>query len=136
MRSGERPAISSAALPSRHALPREEVARRVGQQPCEMFQTQRLPREEFAAQPPHFAREAFETHLRGVHRGLRHVVQLQGGASSHPSVSAIRSTSHPATAVGVLSAVWATMSATLVSLSCPMPVTTGSGNCATWAQRR
>ena len=56
--------------------------------------------------------------------------------SSHPSVSAIRSTSHPATAVGVLSAVWATMSATLVSLSCPMPVPTGSGNCATWAQRR
>ena len=67
-----------------HALPREEVARRVGQQLCEMFQTQRLPREEFAAQPPHFAREAFETHLRGVHRGLRHVVQLQGGAVEPP----------------------------------------------------
>ena len=35
--------------------------------------------------------------------------------SSHASIVSIRSTSHPATAVGVLSAVCATMSATLVS---------------------
>ena len=38
-----------------------------------------------------------------------------------------------AVAVGVLRCVWATMSSTVSSRSCPIPVRTGSGNCATLA---
>lgn len=83
-----------------------------------------------------FAAELREPQFMAAEDARRGVAQLQGGGVEPSLDAVIRSTSHPATAVGVLSAVWATMSATLVSLSWPMPVRIGRGNWAMWAQRR
>lgn len=66
-------------------LPREEAARRVGQQCRDGVPAARLSRQEFAAQPAYLnlkgVRGTSEAHRRG-----RGVVQLVGFAVEHPSV--------------------------------------------------